>query len=191
MIRLEASLKGIETGADAAVLVARIGRGDEAALKSFYELFEARIYRYAFARLNDAFAAADIVNDVMLEVWRSAVSYAGKSQVSTWALGIARHKIVDYLRRERRHASDELLVEPADEATPSALEAIAGLQEAERLERCLARLSDEHREAIHLAFFEQLPYSEIALVADCPQGTVKTRVYHAKQALKRCLGGKA
>lgn len=177
-----------EDARDPAVLLSRIAGGDEQALRELYEQFEGRIYRYALSRLNDSFAAADVLNEVMLEVWRHAVTYAGKSKVSTWLLGIARHKAIDYLRREKRHAADEYDVETADEDAPTAADAIAGLQDADRLARCMEKLSEEHREAVHLAFFEQLPYSEIGTVTGNPEGTVKTRIYHAKQLLRHCLG---
>lgn len=146
------------------------------------------MYRYARSRLNDPFAAADVVNDVMLEIWKNAASFAGRSAVSTWVLGIARHKIIDHGRRERRHAADALDVEPADEDSPAVADAISGLEDARRLERCLERLSAAHREAVHLAFFEQLSYGEIGALVGSPEGTIKTRIFHAKQALKHCLG---
>lgn len=169
-------------------LLSRIARGDQAALRALYDRFEGRVYRYARTRLNDPFAAADVVNDVMLEIWKNAASFAGRSAVSTWVLGIARHKILDQMRRERRHVAESLTVEPADEDSPSAADAIAGLQNAGRLAHCLERLSAAHREAVHLAFFEQLSYGEIGALVGTPEGTVKTRIFHAKQALKHCLG---
>lgn len=172
----------------AEALLARIARRDETALKSFYDQFEARVYRYAHSRLNDSFAAADVLNEVMLEVWQHAAKFAGRSKVSTWILGIARHKVIDHMRRERRHATEAYDFETADEDAPPAADAIAGLQDADRLERCMQKLSDAHRETVHLAFFEQLSYAEIGGITGCPEGTVKTRIYHARQALKHCLG---
>lgn len=169
-------------------LLDRIGRGDEAALRRFYDRYQARVYRYAESRLNDPFAAADVLNEVMLEIWRHGVRFEGRSKVSTWVLGIARHKLIDHMRREGRHAGETFDEATPDEDSPSAADAIAGLQEAGRLRHCMARLSDVQREVVHLAFFEGLSYPEIASVAGCPEGTVKTRIFHAKQALKRCLG---
>jgi RNA polymerase sigma-70 factor (ECF subfamily) len=180
--------RGSRGGDDASArLLSRLARGDEAALRELYAQFERRVYHYALRRLNDSFAAADIVNEVMLEVWKHADSYAGKSKVSTWMLGIARHKTIDYVRREQRHRADEYDMETPDDDAPAAADAIAALEDAERLARCMEALSDAHREAVHLAFFEQLPYAEIAAVTECPEGTVKTRIYHAKQLLKHCL----
>ena len=63
-------------------------------------------------------------------------------------------------------------------------------QISEFLRQCLKKLSDIHREIIHLAFFEDLSYKEISEIAECPEGTVKTRMYHAKEALKPCIKNK-
>lgn len=175
------------TASDEALL-ASIGNGDQNAMRHLYERHQARIYRYALSRLNDQFAAADILNEVMLDVWRQAVTFAGRSKVSTWMLGITRHKLIDHLRREGRRRAESFDEATADPDTVSAVDAIAGLQEAGRLSRCLQKLSEIQRETIHLAFFEDLSYPEIAVLTDSPEGTVKTRVFHAKQALKRCLG---
>ncbi|MDN5939958.1 MAG: sigma-70 family RNA polymerase sigma factor [Salinisphaera sp.] len=168
-------------------LLARIGRGDEAALRRFYDRHQARVYRYAKSRLNDPFAAGDILNEVMLEVWRRAMTFAGRSKVTTWVLGIAHHKVIDHLRRESRHTAETFDEATPDDQAPSAADAIAGLQEAGRLRACMEELTAVQREVMHLAFFEGLSYPEIARIAGCPEGTVKTRVFHAKQALKRCL----
>jgi RNA polymerase sigma-70 factor (ECF subfamily) len=64
---------------------------------------------------------------------------------------------------------------------------LAGADDADMIQNCMKKLSGTHREVIHLAFFEDMHYQEIAQVSDCPEGTIKTRVFHAKQALKKCL----
>jgi RNA polymerase sigma-70 factor (ECF subfamily) len=59
--------------------------------------------------------------------------------------------------------------------------------QAERVRSALEKLSPEHREVIMLAFYNELSYSEIAQILNCPEGTVKSRVYYAKEQLKRIL----
>jgi len=168
-------------------LLDRITAGDEAALADFYRLFEARVYRFALARLNDPFAAADILNEVMLAVWKQAGRFEGRSKLSTWLLGITRYKVLDRLRQRQRAPQQQDLDEQLADESPPHEAVIAGAQDAERLRHCLDRLPEGQREVMHLAFFEDLGYREIATLVDCPEGTVKSRVYHAKEALKRCL----
>ena len=59
--------------------------------------------------------------------------------------------------------------------------------DAARVRECIGRLSDTHRSAIHLAFWRELPYGEIAEIEGVPVGTVKTRILHAKRLLMHCL----
>lgn len=83
---------GPNTAAD---LLKHMAAGSEAALREFYQTFNARVYGFALKRLRDPADAADVLNEVMLEAWRSASRFEGRSQVSTWLLGIAHHKIID------------------------------------------------------------------------------------------------
>jgi RNA polymerase sigma-70 factor, ECF subfamily len=175
---------------EAADLLARIATGSEPALRDFYQAYHTRIYAFALKRLRDPADAADVLNEVMLEVWRKAARYEGRARVLTWVLGIANHKLLDRLRRRGRHAT-EALDENLAADVPDADAALAGAQDAARVRRCLDVLSDAHRLIVHLAFFEELPYEEIAEIADCPVNTVKTRMFHAKRRLKRCLAGMA
>ena len=168
-------------------LLEQIAAGDEQALKIFYAEHHSRIYNFAYKRLNDPIDAAEVMNQVMLEVWRNAERFEGRSKATTWVLGIAHHKIIDILRKRGRQKSEALDEDPVDENAPTALDLLSRQQDAEQLRICLERLSELHREVVHLAFFEDLLYSEIAEIVACPEGTVKTRMFHAKRALKRCL----
>lgn len=173
----------------AAELLARIAGGSQAALASFYQDYHGRVYAFALRRLGNPTDAAEVVNEVMMEVWRHAGRYEGRARVETWLLGIGHHKVVDLLRRRGRHHGEPLEEEPVDPREGSALDALVGAQEAGFVRRCLESLSAAHREVVYLAFFEELPYSEIAAIVECPEGTVKTRMFHAKQKLKDCLAG--
>ncbi len=176
------------TEPEAVALLNRIATGNQAALEDFYRVFEHSIYRYAHLKLNDPHEAADILNEVMLEVWNGARRFEGRSKVSTWVLGIARHKILDRLRARRPGTTDlesGAEIEDTDGRGPADLSAAA--EQAREVRRCLQQLSDQHREVVYLTYYQGLSYPEIAVIADCPEGTVKTRMYHARKALQRCL----
>lgn len=168
-------------------LLAQIANGSEAALTRFYQTYHARVYAFVLRRLNDPAEAAEILNEVMLEVWRKANRFEGRSQALTWVLGIANHKALDALRRRGRRETEELDETLPDDDAPAAGDLLSAAQNAEFIRRCLEKLSDAHRLMVHLAFFEDMPYPDIAQVAECPVGTVKTRVFHAKRLLKECL----
>jgi len=168
-------------------LLKRIAGGEESALRSFYQAYEQRVFAFALKRLNDHFEAADVLNDVMMQVWRSAERFEGRSKVSTWVLGIANHKILDKLRQRKRVEHDELDPQLEDENEISASRVIEASEDMDNLAICMDKLSDNHRQVIHLTFFEELSYPDIAQVLDCPQGTIKTRIFHARKQLKQCL----
>jgi RNA polymerase sigma-70 factor (ECF subfamily) len=164
-----------------------IASGNELALSEFYDVYHANIYNFALKRLSEPADAADVLNDVMLQVWKNAKSFQGRAKVMTWVFGITHHKVIDKLRKRTKQNLTELDPSLPDENNCSAIQAIAGIENAEFVKFCLEKLTDAHRQIVHLAFFEEYSYPEIAQIVECPEGTVKTRMYHAKQGLKRCL----
>jgi len=176
--------------ADEAILLAGIARGREQDLAEFYRRYHGRVYAFLLRKIGDAADAAEAANEVMMEVWRSAARFEGRSRPLTWVLGIAQHKAVDRVRRRPadRASGEALDAERLEDTNAGAMDLLARKQDAKRVRRCLEQLSEAHRAVVHLAFFEDLGYAEIAAILDCPEGTVKTRMFHAKQGLKRCLG---
>jgi len=170
-----------------AALLTRISKGDENALSEFYRAHESRVYSFALSRLRHEAEAAECLNEVMFEVWKHADRYEGRSRVSTWLLGITNHKVLDKLRLRGRHVTAEVDDQIPDESCSDMFNVLAGADDAEIVRRCLDSLSENHRQAIYLAFYEDMSYDDIAQITGCPEGTVKTRVFHAKQRLKDCL----
>jgi RNA polymerase sigma-70 factor (ECF subfamily) len=171
---------------DAALLERIAAGGDNSAMKLLYERHSDALYHFIRARLRDPFEAADVMQEVFLEVWRAAGRFQGRSAARTWIFGIARNKTVDRMRRGGR----EVLADPdpdvADDA-PNPEAVVEAASDAARLRDCIEKLSAAHRSAIHLAFYGELPYGEIAEIEGVPVGTVKTRILHAKRLLMRCL----
>ncbi len=172
-------------------LLQQIAKGQQKALEAFYQLYEPRVYRYALSRLNDSFEAADTLNEVMMEVWKYAERFEGRSKVSTWLLGITHHKVYDRLRKRKKtnleDDIDDFTNQLTDDNSIHMEQVIAGADDADMIKSCMNKLSSPQREVIHLAFYEDMHYQEIAKISDCPEGTVKTRVFHAKQSLKKCI----
>jgi RNA polymerase sigma-70 factor, ECF subfamily len=167
-------------------LLQKINSGDQVAMRDFFELHSNTVYRYVFSRSNDQSIASDILNTVMMEVWNHADRFEGRSKVSTWLIGIARFKMIDYFRKEQRHGHDEL-----DESTidPTAVSEtlIEATQNEKGVKSCIDKLAGVQKEIVQLTFYSEMAYQEIAEVINCPVGTVKSRMYHAKESLKRCL----
>lgn len=174
---------------DDAALVRAVAAGNRAAFESLYARYERRVFRYILTFVRDRTVAEELVVDTLFAVWRSAGKFAGDSQACTWILGIARHKALDAARRVAR-LPPSVQIEAAEDLYDSADGPDAATQRRSAsnvVRHALTSLSNDHREALHLAFFEELPYEDIARVLGIPPSTVKTRVYYAKQKLKEHL----
>jgi len=172
--------------ADQRAIVARIGTGDRGAFEEFYRAYERLLYRFILSKLNDPHEAADILHDVFMEIWRAADRFEGRSKVQTWLFGIAWRKVIDRLRKHGRITVTDDLPDVADDSPDAAACLVAG-QEAAHVRHCLGELKEDHRMAVTLAFYEDMSYGQIAEIAGVPEGTIKTRVFHAKKLLLRCL----
>jgi RNA polymerase sigma-70 factor (ECF subfamily) len=89
-------------------LIAAIASGDQQAMRRLYERHSLRVYRYARRLGADHSAAEDLVSEVFLDVWRSAGTFEGRAQVSTWILAITRNKRLDIIRQRPFEAVDEI-----------------------------------------------------------------------------------
>lgn len=170
-------------------LVAATARGDAAAFERLYGRFERRVFGYIRVFVRDRMTAEEILVDTMTAVWFGARDFRAGSRVSTWMLGIARHKALDAARRRITRERIEGRLDSAEGALPGTVpfdEINDGQRTAVVLE-AMSRLSVEHQEALRLAFFEELPYQDISLLLGVPVNTVKTRVFHAKRQLRLAL----
>jgi RNA polymerase sigma-70 factor, ECF subfamily len=170
-------------------LMTRIAGGDKQALAALYRSLERPVYKFITSRLNDPHEANDILHEVFMDVWRSADRFEGRSKVQTWIFGIAYRKSIDVMRKRGRMDLTDETFDIVDDS-PDAVTCLAAGQEAEHVRHCLETLKDDHKSAITLAFYQDMTYGEIAEVAGVPEGTIKTRIFHAKKLLMRCLSGR-
>ena len=173
----------------AVTLLAGIAKGETKAMEEFYRLFSRTVYAFVLRRLENPVESEEVVVETMYEVWRSAGVFAGRSAPRSWLLGIARHKLIDKQRAWHAQPFEELGEEAENVASedPSAFDHMAQQQTREQVQNCLDTLPDEQSECMHLMFYEDLSIHEIAQIQDCPENTIKTRLFHARKKLKLCL----
>lgn len=164
-------------------LLARIGAGDQTALKALYARHSVKVFRFAARLLRDDARAEDIVSDVFIDVWKTAARFEGRSAVGTWLLTIARNKAISAMRRNRDQELDEEAAgQIADDSdTPETRMQKRG--KSALLRQCIDRLSPEHREVIDLVYYHEKSVEEVAAIVGIPEGTVKTRMFHARKRL--------
>lgn len=176
------------TDAELKVLMDRMSRRDMAAFEAFYRALEKPLFRFLASRLNDPHQCSDLLHEVFLDVWNGAGRFEGRSTVKSWVFGIAYRKVMDHFRKQGRFTTDEDVPEQEDDS-PDVLSCIVASEDAAQVRTCLAGLKPDHRAVIELTFFEDMGYREIAEALQVPEGTVKTRVFHAKKLLMHCLEG--
>jgi RNA polymerase sigma-70 factor (ECF subfamily) len=167
--------------------VRQTAQGDRTAFEQLYRAYQRRVFGYLFRMMGSAANAEEVTADVMVEVWKVARTFRGDSKVSTWIFGIARFKGLSVLRRARTTSVD--VEEAVHVADPGELQDEALVRQSMKagIREALGKLSKEHREVMELTFFEGFSYPEIAKLIDCPVGTVKTRMFHARKQLRDLL----
>jgi RNA polymerase sigma-70 factor (ECF subfamily) len=172
----------------AADLVARVVGGDERSFSEIYRIYGRRVYAFALRSLRDPHEAEQVVIDTMYEVWRRADRFNHACRFTTWLLGIARNKTLHVLRARRAPHDD--LDEAVDIASPDHDDPYRMVVERQRRDCVLLgyeALPLEQRQCLQLSLVEGLTLVEIARLQDCPENTVKSRLFKARRKLRREL----
>lgn len=168
-------------------LIMRIAGGDRSAMHVLYLRHYDDIYRLAYCIVRTKQAAEDIAGDVFLDVWRRADRFEQRCEVSTWLFAIARNKSINALRRGRTDPLDEeamLLIE--DEADDPETQ-IHKQDTSLIVRKCLDHLSPAQRAVIELVYFQDNTTAEAARITGIARGTVKTRLFYAREKLTELL----
>src|SRR4051794_19275509 len=166
------------------VLVLRCQAGDEAAFTELVEHYQLRLRYYLRKMLHDVQGAEDALQDVWLDVFRAVARLADLGAFRAWLYRITRDRALRELRRRRLPVRSLEGVEPPN---GSLGEAAFTAEDAQRIHAALDELATEHREALVLRYVEAMTYEEIARVVGCQVGTVRSRLYYAKRALRGVL----
>ncbi|MEE9434997.1 MAG: sigma-70 family RNA polymerase sigma factor [Sphingorhabdus sp.] len=175
-----------------AQILAAIARGEEAAFTALYRDLQPKMERYATALLaGDGEAAADVIDEAFMVIWRSADKYDGSGHAEGWIRRIVRNKAVDWIRKQKEKvgisAGEQANYETQADQSDNPEEAYEKKSDGDELSSAMERLSDEHREVLWLAYYEHKSVAEISDLIDVPENTVKTRMFHARKQLKITL----
>ena len=161
---------------------------DKAAFAALFDHFAPRLKGFIMRTGTPATQAEEIVQDVMLTVWRKAAMFdPHRAQVSAWIYQIARNRHIDIVRKENRPLPEAMIEEPGTEPDTGQVFAIA--QETARLKDALANLTDDQREMITKAYMGELSHQEISIQTGLPLGTIKSRIRLGLDRLRHELKG--
>jgi RNA polymerase sigma-70 factor (ECF subfamily) len=169
-------------------LVRRVATGESRAFEELYRIYHPRLTRFLVNILRRPHLVEEALDDTMMVVWRRPDSFNGASKVSTWIFAIAYRTALKALSR-LDEAQEDLEAErrPSLEASP---EQVLGERQMQKLLLdAMDKLSSDHRVVVDLTYYHEAGYREIADIMNCPVGTVKTRMFHARQKLKDILDG--
>lgn len=166
-------------------LVKRAMAGDAGAFAGLIARHERACLAIAYAKLRDADAAGDVVQEGFLKAWRNLGSLGSPASFSGWLAQIVRNLASDLLRTKQRRGT-ETVVEVADETNDPA-EMAAESERARQIDAALAKLDETTREIVTLRYFDGLPSKEIAAVVGMSPAAVDMRLSRARQELREML----
>jgi len=161
-------------------------RQDQQAFAALFRHFAPRVKGFLMKSGARPDVAEEVAQDVMATLWRKAALFdAARASVSTWIFTIARNRLIDRIRKERRPEPEDLGWGPEPE--PDQEEALGLAQDTERLGEALAALPEKQRRLIERAYFGDLSHSEIAAETGLPLGTIKSRIRLALDRLRHTM----
>ncbi|MFO0954878.1 MAG: sigma-70 family RNA polymerase sigma factor [Isosphaeraceae bacterium] len=171
-------------------LALRCRLGEPGAFAELVGRMERPLLYFARSIVRDDEAALDVLQSVWITAFRDLRRLDEPAALRSWLYRVTRGHAVNHVRRDvARATAEHSLAEQAqaDEAGAGPEEPRFDAEDAALLHRALATLNVPHREVLVLHFLEDLSVDEVATVVGCPPGTVKSRIFHAKRALKEAL----
>jgi len=178
-------------------LLGRAKAGDVNAFEQLLEGYQRRIFNIAFHMVNNYEDAGDLVQEVLIRIYKSIGGFKEQASFSTWVYRITTNVCLDDIRKKKRRKvisldeeikfDDGELVRQIKSDDPSPEDQAEKNEFKKSVNRAINRLSEEHRLVIVLRDIQGFSYEEIAKVLKCPEGTVKSRINRARQALKNIL----
>jgi RNA polymerase sigma-70 factor (ECF subfamily) len=177
-----------ERAEDAALMTAIAERADRAAFARLFQAYAPKVKAHLVARGAASGVADELVQDVMLVVWRKAALFdAARGSLATWLYTISRNCLLNHVRHERRLDIEVDVPEPAPVALGDSEDAMLAAAGRRKLAATIAKLPAEQLEVLHRAYWRGQTMQECADEQGIPLGTVKTRVRLALGRLRELM----
>jgi len=173
-----------------AALLERAGEGDESAFQLLYERHRDPVFRFAYRLLGSDAHAEDVTHDCFLGLLRNPQRFdPGQASLRTYLYAAIRNlALKEYRLREKTSpAMDDVEAEPGSMRAPEPLRRLLDKELASCVRRAIGGLQHLQREALILFEYEELPLAEIAAIVGTDVGTVKSRIWRAREHLRKTL----
>ena len=167
-----------------AMLILRCQMGDPSAFDRLVECFQGSLLCFVSSLLGGSQGIEDVIQGIWLTVFHKISTLRNPYVFNVWFYQIARRRVYLHLRKTRRFKHFGLAEEQVDHDYDITIEAEKE-ETIERLYACLKKIKPEYREVLMLQYLEQMSLEQIANVTQCKVGTIKSRVFYAKLALKQ------
>jgi len=174
---------------DLAVLISKIAKGCESALKKLYDNTISQVYGLAYKILSNRPDADEVALDVFKQIWKKAPDYEpNRGSPSAWLITVTRSRAIDKIRSDtKRRTTNEPLLTDSIDNNPLPDETTSVREKRELINNALSGLSPQQRESIELAYFKGLSQSEISRQMNEPLGTVKSWMRTGMMRLREIL----
>ena len=169
-------------------LLDRVAARDREAFRELYVAYHRRLARFLMRLTHRYDVAEEVINDTLWVVWRKAGEFRGDSRISTWIMGIAYRRAMKTLQAGGMAAAEMV---PVENEPLVGVDELGAAETNEWILRAMQQLPPEQRLALEFAYAYGHSCEEIALIMDCPINTVKTRMFHGREKLRRILPGLA
>jgi len=171
-------------------LILQLQAGSLEALGQLYDQYQLLVYRTALAVTGDSDAAADLLQDVFLRLYRFAENIDPGRPIEPWLYRMTTNLAYTYVKRRRRWMGpvEELVDWITEAGKNSTIDQIEQNEEWQPVQRAISRLPLPQRIVIVLYYLNDLSLQEIAQITEIPVGTVKSRLHYGRQSLKKSLG---
>lgn len=182
---------------DDAGFVARCRRGDAEAFAVLVRRHQKKMLNVAFRMIGDYDEACDVVQEAFLSAYRAIGKFRGDARFSTWLCGIVLNHSRSHIKRKAARSRREAwsLDDPAESKDgsfaneprsreESIVERLEKRERDEKVQECIGSLDGEQREVLVLRDIQGFSYEEIGVLLKLPEGTVKSRLFRARNALK-------
>lgn len=173
-----------DSAVDEYVLLQRIIEGDTSAFEVFYKLYYTKLSRFILRMTYQPESVEELIQETLLVVWEKPEGFNHTCKISTWVFGIAYNKTLKLMSKKAGRSNDvnvDDLIETIGDPSANPAEY---LENEDWLSCALAILPPDQRAVIELTFYHGLPYQDIAIILNCPENTVKTRMFHARKKLQ-------